>query len=492
MIRRDDHDNTKNSVDKDALLKTVLMHNQELVEQIKNLTEQNQKLTEQNEQLSQKVIELIQERDKNSRNSNKPPSSDGLGNRRSIRKKKKTTGRKKGGQPGHKGNYRKLLPVEEVDEIINVYPDLCEICQRKPPQVKTRNPRRHQVVEVMENGRRQTTEYNEHFLRCECGELVKPSRDKVPSSAFGPRLKSLVCTLTGGYQLSRRQVPEFLKDVFSIDISLGSVSNIEGQMSKALEEPSDEALEYVESASFKHLDETSWIRDWDPCSVWVLAYNVVSVFRIVANGRRSTLLKILQRKNRGILISDRAPVFLFWSMNKRQICWSHLLRAFIGFSQRDGPAAVLGKDLVTCAELVLSYWRQYCSGDLSREQFEQWMEAVKKNTRQILERAKSAGIAQVSGSCANVLQHWDAMWTFVNTKGVEPTNNHAERELRRLVIWRKKCFGTQSERGDRFVERMMTVTHTLRKQGKRVLSYLQKCFQAMLRETPVPKLVTSS
>ncbi len=91
-----------------------------------------------------------------------------------------------------------------------------------------------------------------------------------------------------------------------------------------------------------------------------------------------------------------------------------------------------------------------------------------------------------------MLKHWDAMWTFVTTRGVEPTNNHAERELRRLVMWRKRCFGTQSERGDRFVERMMTVTHTLRKQGRRVLSFLHKSFLAMLSGAPAPQLIASA
>ena len=108
-----------------------------------------------------------------------------------------------------------------------------------------------------------------------------------------------------------------------------------------------------------------------------------------------------------------------------------------------------------------------------------------------LERAERAGIAYVSGSCANMLKHWDAMWTFVDTEGVDPTNNHAERELRRLVLWRKRCFGSQSDRGDRFVERMMTVTHTLRKQQHNVLDFLQQSFIANLNSAPGPSFLAA-
>ena len=499
MTGSNDSDGQGKQIDQVALLRASLMQNVALtdqnavlVDQVAALEAQNENLATQIKELAIKVVELSAERDKNSRNSNKPPSSDGLGNRRTIRRPKKPTGRKRGGQKGHKGHCRKLAPAAAVDLVIDIFPGPCELCQEHPPRVITADPTKHQVVELLAKGGSELTEYRLHTYECGCGEMLVASHDAVPTSAFGPHLKSVVCMLTGGYQMSRRQVPVFLNDLFGIKMSLGSVSNIEGQMSEALEVPSNEALECVEVASVKHIDETSWLRDFKPCSAWVIAYAAVSVFRIVANGRRSTLLKILQRKHRGILVSDRASVFFFWSMEKRQVCWSHLQRTFIGFSQRDGPAGDLGKDLATSAELVFGYWQQYRSGVMPKDRFEQWIEAVRKNTKQILERAADAGIAYVSGSCANMLKHWDAMWTFVNTPGVEPTNNHAERELRRLVMWRKRCFGTQSERGDRFVERMMTVTHTLRKQGRSVLSFLHDSFVAMLSASPAPKLVLSA
>lgn len=466
--------------------------NEALLARNAELTEQVQELTARCEALAKQVDELIRERNKNSSNSNKPPSSDNISDRRSIRRRKKRSGKKRGGQPGHKGHSRKMLATEDVDEIINVFADHCEVCQHVPPQQAQGEPWIHQVVDLLANGGgRHVTEYRCYGSTCTCGAVVAAPIDEVPSSSFGPRLSSTVCALTGNFQLSRRQVVVVLDEVFGISMSLGSVSNIEGRMSRALSAPSDEAMQSAESAAVKHVDETSWIRDFERCSVWVFATVLVSVFRITANGRRKTLRKLLKRQ-RGVLVSDRASVFLYWSMERRQVCWSHLLRSFIDFSQRDGPPAQLGRELADSAELVFIYWRQFQAKTIDRAEYVRLMTAVRDGMKPCLERAARADIAYVSGSCANILEHWEAMWTFIDTPGVQPTNNHAERELRRLVLWRKRCFGSQSERGDRFVERIMTVTHTLRKQQRNVLDFLHRCFVAKLGQTPAPSLLAAA
>jgi transposase len=449
-----------------------------------------EELTQRNEELIQRVEELTRQVNKNSSNSNKPPSSDGLSERQSIRKQKRPTGRKRGGQPGHQGHYRGMVPPDQVDAVVDVFPEMCDVCLSVPPRTLEAEPFRHQVVDLLDNGARHITEYRCHCVKCTCGEHLSAPIDKIPSSAFGPRLASAVCMLTGDENVSRRRVPVVLKELFGIEMSLGSVSNIEARMTKALALASDEAMAHVESAAVKHVDETSWLREARRCSAWVLACVTVTVLRIVADGRRGTLRKLLRRR-RGVLVSDRAAVFLFWSMGRRQICWSHLSRKFIGFSQRAGPAGVLGRDLATCSELVFGYWRQYQSGLLSHARVKQLIEAVQRAMLSTLRRAVALDTPEVSGSCANMIEHWDGMWNFVDTPGVEPTNNHAERELRRLVMWRRRSFGSQSERGDRFVERILTVTHTLRKQRRQVLGFLQASFQAMLSATSAPQLLAS-
>ncbi len=468
-----------------ALNEALLARNVELSDQVTELTARCEALAKQ-------VEALTRERDKNSSNSNKPPSSDKLGARRSIRKRKKPTGKKRGGQPGHKGHSRQLLEPGDIDQVVQVFPDHCDVCQQTPPPDVLAEPWIYQVVDLLAaSGGRHVIEYRGHAVTCSCGEVVCTPADKMPSSSFGPRLSSVVCALTGNFQLSRRQVVVVLEEVFGISMSLGSVSNIEARMSKALAAPSDEAMQSAESAAVKHVDETSWLRDFERCSAWVFATALVSVFRIVADGKRKTLRKLLKRQ-RGVLVSDRASVFLYWSMHRRQVCWSHLLRVFIDFSQRDGPAGLVGRELADSAELVFVYWRQLQAKTIDTAECVRLLNAIRDGMKPCLERAVHANIAGVSGSCANMLEHWEAMWTFVDSPGVEPTNNHAERELRRLVLWRKRCFGSQSERGDRFVERMLTVTHTLRKQRRNVLDYLHRCFINEPNQAQAPSLLPAT
>ena len=347
------------------------------------------------------------------------------------------------------------------------------------------------MVDLCERGGRFITEYRFHTVQCTCGEHVSPHRRQAPLSSFGPRLCSTISLLTGRYHHSRREAVEFLRDVFAISISLGSVSSIESRVSQSLEPASDEVLAHVNEADVKHVDETIWLRDSSRSSAWVIASSQATAIRLTDQGRRRNLRDILPQ-TRGVLISDRASVFLYWPMSARQICWSHLLRLFVSFSERDGPTSRFGGELVDYTELVFAYWRQYRDGLVSQERLKVLIAAVQQGIKPCLQRAAAEQIKGVSGSCTNILKHWQAMWGFVDTDAVEPTNNHAERELRRLVLWRKRCFGTQSERGDRFVERMLTVCHTARKQGHRILDFLHHCYKAMLEGTSAPKLLTAT
>jgi transposase len=158
--------------------------------------------------------------------------------------------------------------------------------------------------------------------------------------------------------------------------------------------------------------------------------------------------------------------------------WAHLLRKAVSFSERDGPSATFGRDLLNYIGIMFEYWHDYKAGKLDRATFRAWMAPVQAQVEALLARAVVAKIDRLSGSCANILEHKLALWTFVDHDGVEPTNNHAERELRAFVLWRKRSFGTQSERGNLFAERLMTVAHTARKQGKDVLGFLTGCCEA--------------
>ena len=270
-------------------------------------------------------------------------------------------------------------------------------------------------------------------------------------------------------------------------ISLGAISAVEGRVSDAVEPAVHEACAEVERSAVKHADATSWLQSGKLRSLWTIATTTATVFKIVLDGAADTI-KPLFGARQGILVSDRATVFSFWPMKRRQVCWAHLLRKFVWFSERDGLAAQFGQDLIDYAVLIFQYWQDFRGGQISSKRFKELMAPVRTQIEDCLRRAAAAGIDKLSGSCADILGHQEALWTFVDRDGVEPTNNHAERELRAFVLWRKRSFGTQSDRGNVFAERVMTVAHTARKQNRSVLAFLTACCEAKLAGTGTPSL----
>ena len=386
------------------------------------------KLTEQVAALTKQVEEFTEKLGRNSSNSNKPPSSDppGRAGRGGKRKKSKKSKRKRGGQPGHRGSHRELVPEDQVDEVHDRFPDKCGNCWESLPQVFDPNAKRYQVTEVPPI-RPHTTEFRCHTVGCKnCGYKTRARHDEqvIPSSSFGPRLMSLLAVLVGVYHLSRRRTVTLLRDMVGVRISLGSISAIEARVSEAIKSVFDEVCDHVEGAAVKHTDGTGWLKTGLTMSLWTVATKAATVYKIVANGKRATL-EPLFGKLEGILISDRATVLGFWAMERRQICWAHLLRKFVSFSERDGPAGRFGRDLLDYTGILFEYWHDYKAGKLDRRKFRLWMTPVRAQMEALLVRAREADIKGLSGSCANILDHKNALWTFLERDGVEPTNNHA-------------------------------------------------------------------
>lgn len=451
-------------------------------------------LLAQVEALTRQVAELTEKLAQNSRNSHLPPSSDppgSAGNAGHAGKPK--SGRRRGGQRGHRGTHRTLVPPEQVNEIVDLYPAECENCWKALPEIPDTNAKKYQVTEVPPI-LPHTTEVRRHAVACPCcGHKTRAAYDEnvIPASPFGPRLMSIVALLTGAYHVSRRKTATLLSDLVGVPISLGAISAVEARVADAVKPAVDEAWTRVEGASVKHTDGTSWLKAGTLLALWTIATAAATVFKIVTDGSRATL-EPLYGALHGILVSDRAKALGFWAMERRQICWAHLLRKAVSFSERDGPSATFGRDLLNYIGILFEYWHDYKAGKLDRATFRAWMAPVRAQVEALLVRAAASNIDRLSGSCADILAHKAALWTFVDHDGVEPTNNHAERELRAFVLWRKRSFGAQSDRGNLFAERLMTVVHTARKQGKDVLGFLTGCCEAHAGRTRAPSLFVAA
>ena len=453
-------------------------------------------LTAQVAALTKQVAELAEKLGQNSRNSHRPPSSDppgGAGKPGSSKQRSKGGERKRGGQRGHRGARRQLVPEAQVNETTDLYPAECENCWAALPEVPDPNAKRYQTTEVPPI-QPHTTEVRRHAVMCPCcGHKTRAAYDEelIPASPFGPRLMSIVALLTGVYHVSRRKTATLLSDLVGVPISLGAISAVEARVSDAVKPAVDEAWTRVEGAAVKHTDGTSWLKAGTLLALWTIATATATVFKIVTDGSRATL-EPLYGALRGILVSDRAKALGFWAMERRQICHAHLLRKYVSFSERDGPSATFGRDLLNYTGILFEYWHDYKAGKLDRATFRTWMAPVRAQVEELLARAVAANIERLSGSCADILVHKAALWTFVDCDGVEPTNNHAERELRAFVLWRKRCFGAQSDRGNLFAERLMTVAHTARKQSQDVLAFLTGCCEAHATGARAPSLFAAA
>lgn len=448
------------------------------------------RLQEQNARLEARIVDLEARLGQNSSNSNQPPSSDTPAER-GERPKPQGSGRPRGGQPGHKGHRRELLPPEKVSRRQDLFPSSCGGCGRRLPRTEDVDPLIHQVVEIPEVTP-DVTEYRMHSVGCSCGHVTPaPWPTGVSVGMCGPRLLAVIALLTGAYHLSRRQAKQLLGDLLGLEISLGALSKCEERVSEAVAPAVEEVREYALEQPVKHVDATGWRQTDSPRSLWTIAAHLVTVFCLTLDATKATVEEMLGAAT-GILVSDRAPQFKFWAIERRQVCWAHLLRKFVSFAERSGPAGDVGRRLLFWTEFIFGPWHDTREGKLSRTKFRRILAGVREHVEACLEQGVRLGVPGVSRSCSDILEHRDALWTFVTEEGVEPTNNHAERELRAFVLWRKRSFGSQSERGCRFAERIMTVVHTLRKQGRHVLAFLVETCRAAIGPGTMPSLLPAN
>lgn len=443
--------------------------------------------------LEARVAELEAELGRNSSNSGKPPSSDAPADR-AARPPREGSGKKQGGQPGHKGSRRALVPQEQVAKNHDVFPKTCVGCQSRLGRTSVGVPERHQTTELPKI-ELHTEQWSLHTCVCgKCGRLTKATLpEDAPKTAFGPNLTAAIVLLVGGFRLSRRNVKQLVMDLLGLHISLGAISKIEGRVTAALKPVHHEVTTAVKNATAKNLDATGWRNAGESRSLWVFASSLATAFFVACDASKDTLAKLVG-KAKGILMSDRGGQFGLWAMPQRQICWAHLLRKFVEYSQSTQPqAAALGEHLLVYARVMLSAWHEVRDGTRTRAQFQS--EVVPRAGEvicQLLERGVALDCPRVSGSCADILRHKAALFTFAFHEGVEPTNNHAEQQVRAFVMWRKTSLGSQSARGDRFAERIMTVLHTCRKQGRHTLSFLRNVIAADMAGAVTPKLMRAT
>src|SRR5499433_3646834 len=436
--------------------------------------------------LQEQVGTLQEQLHQTSRNSSRPPSSDPPQHQRPHRPRGQ---RRRGGQPGHPGFTRTLIPVEAVDEVVVIKPAQCPHCQA-PLAGDDPKPWRHQVIEIPPI-KPVVTEYQWHQLACPaCGATTRaPWPAGVPSGTYGPRVQATVSLYTGAYRLSKRTTQHVMDEGFGVPMSVGTISQLERATTAAVAAPVEEAHSYVHEQEVAHLDETSWRQGGKRAWLWVAVTSWVTVFVVRMSRGGHVARELLGETFGGILVTDRYSAYNWYPVRWRQLCWAHLLRDFEAIRGRGGASEEIGDALLEQAHQMFTWWHRVREGTLARSTFRSYMTPLRREVERLLEAGSTCGEPKTEGTCREILKRREALWTFVQVDGVEPTNNTAERAIRPGVQWRKGSFGTQSEAGSRFVESMMTVVATLKHQKRNVLDDLTAAHEAALHGEAAPSLL---
>jgi transposase len=442
------------------------------------------------QQLEARVEKLERELARSSRNSSLPPSSDPPGVSRPQRGKDRS-GRARGAQPGHEGHGRELLPLCAVDELVEYWPERCG-CGHVFAGGELRgvgDPVRHQIEELPVIAAR-VIEHRCPRVRCPgCGERTRARLPAdIASSAFGPRFEAAVAVLSVRNRVSRRDVVELGEELFGVRLCAGTVEAILQRTGEALADPYQQLGERVRASESLNMDETGWRTAGQRRALWGMFTSSHAFFHL-APDRHEQHAKRLLAGHAGIVTSDRWWAYAHLPLVRRQLCWSHLRRDFTAHAEGLASEKEFGETGLELCERVFWAWEVYQHTD-DRRELERTIDQLQQQYQPIVRgyASKRARNQHCRGMARNLIKAWPALWTFANHSGVQPTNNHAERSLRGAVIYRKLSLGSQSEQGERRIERLLSASITCRLQRRSLFAYLSELLAAHARGDPTPSL----
>jgi transposase len=433
--------------------------------------------------LTARVAELGAKLGKTPTNSSKPPSTTHPHDKTPSPKPK--SGRQRGGQRGHDKHERALIPSAECQAVVPCVPTECRRCGKELAGADL-EPIRHQVWELPEI-KPIVTEYQQHRLVCSCGcSTCGPLPPGVPTGQAGPRLIAFSGLLMACFRQSKRRAAQFLSMILNQPASAGWMVLLQNRAAEAVQPAYDELAKQLAEQSVMNIDESPTKEGQAKAWVWTFVAATFTFFACRTSRAATVLKEFLSIDFEGVIHCDRAR--MYWCFGRLQWCWAHLKRDFQGLI--DSPCATkkrLGHDLMKPTKELFALWKKVRDGTISRRSFERKMQPIRQRVDALMLRGYYNALTH--GFCKELVEHGEHLWTFIDVEGVEPTNNAAEQALRHAVIWRKLSFGTQSRSGSQFVERMLTVIETCRRQHRDVYPWLVEAVQAQLNQQPAPLLL---
>ena len=410
--------------------------------------------------LTKRVEELEAKLGEDSSNSNRPPSSD------SPYKERQGSGKVKKTRKKRRGHRQELMPPTETLEILPLACSCgCSNFSNTEPYYT------HQHIELPKIVM-QVKHFILHKGKCvACGTTRKGYVPKDFKTGFGPRFTALVGEVGGIDGSSRETVRKFIGSVLGVPISAGAVQKIIDRVSSALEPHYKAIGSVIRKQPVCHFDETTWKKGRELNWLWVMA-NRGSAFFMVHPKRSAEAFQELVGSWNGTLVSDGYRVYQNW-VGKRQTCLAHLIRRADGLSERNAP------ELAACGKWAAAELRRLCRMAKDPPTKGEWSSFYARLCRLL-------GLYRDSGNEAgkfvrHIEREMSALFTFLLEQGVEPTNNLAERMIRFGVLWRKRSQGTNSDKGNRWVERILSLRQTCRLQGKSTFEVLTDAVRCYFR-----------
>jgi len=443
-----------------------------------------------------KLEQNITSLSRNSSNSSRPPSSDPPGMKKPKKKAKST--RRQGGQPGHKGKNRKLLPVEAMDKIHDLFPDRCQHCQRPFTQTLINplaKPVRHQVFDLPVIVPFKE-EYHCHSLLCQCGHSTTASLpEHVAQSNFGPRTHAAIAYLASVHRVTRRGIAEIMQSLFGITISTGAVCNAAERVAKACVPVVGAIKRYVASATTLNVDETGWKYQGKNRFLWAFVAPRAVLFHVSPSRGAKVLREVLGESFSGIITSDDHSAYAsYHKKGLRQLCWAHIIRKLKALEEdRSSPHAYcFAKNMRREIDAVFSLWHTFQASGGSRPELLLDTLPMRQRMHDFCFIFRYSFDQRVQTRTKRLLDNWQHLFTFLEHDGVQPTNNSAERAIRPAVQWRKICFGSQSQIGEQFTGHLLTVVRTCQLHGINAFEFLTRLVDTSFSvKQPLPCLPLS-
>jgi len=457
-------------------------------ENCKRLEKRVAELEQRCRELELQVRELLSRLNSNSSNSHKPPSSDppqSSSGRLPSRAKSK-------GRKHRPGVARKMLPPEKVTQFITLQPEACCRCGCDISKVAPTGDRVSQQLDLPEEIPMIVREFHRHVVTCpHCQANTTANIPAEYSSGLvGLRLAAFISTLRPKYHMSVQLVQDLLIHLFgsTAQISEGTIINVETGTSCAAASVYREARDQIQKASSIWSDETGWfhpgIRPW----LWVATSEDLSLFQLSLS-RSSKALKHLLGNYSGFLTSDRWGSYSIYPLQMRQLCLSHLIRDFQKAHDRDLGAKKLGAWGVKELKSAMKLWKAYRLGQISQKQLNLSVRPIRSRFKLLVKCGLRSKDRFMVALCKSLKKKWAAVWSFAKyPEKVEPTNNRAERALRKHVIWRKISQGSKSLNGLTFAQRLMTITTSLAQQGRNAIDFIETMLRNFRAGLAPPKL----